>query len=222
MSPSVSAVRLLLRTHHCQLGHSIQELLLNAAAAVVLPHGKGFPGTSSKAATDKKAICFATAGEKGIIKVWSAATAQCLHELKGQGGMQAGNYVELALLPGGAGLMAASADCNLHFFDPKVLHAHISRFLMAVSADCNQPFFLDQRYSIWVSTNLLHAWAGLTDATYATDWNSCNACNVWFCTLVCSQHAINRPTGSPRWATDCPVLTDVTPCRKKSWSYASS
>ena len=105
------------------------ECLFAIAGAVILPPGKGYPGTtsssssssSSKAgAPDSKAVCFATAGEKGVVKVWSAATGQCLYEQASQGGSQAGNFVDLALLPAAAGLMAASADCNIHFFDPKV------------------------------------------------------------------------------------------------------
>lgn len=106
----------------CDLIHMVNDLSAKCAGAVVLPSGMGFPGTDSKAAADTKAICFATAGEKGAIKVWSAATGQCLYEEKGMSGMQAANYVELALLPGGAGLLAASADCNLHFFQPQVQH----------------------------------------------------------------------------------------------------
>ena len=94
-----------------------------SAGAVVLPAGKGFPGTrssDSEPTTDKKAVFFATAGEKGVVKIWSAATAQCVYEQQGLGSIQAGNYVELGLTAGGAGLMAASADCNLHFFAPQV------------------------------------------------------------------------------------------------------
>ena len=92
-----------------------------STGAVILPSGKGFSGIGNQISiADKKAVFFATAGEKGVVKVWSAATAECVSEHKGQSSMQAGNYVELALLPDGAGLMAASADCNLHFFTPQV------------------------------------------------------------------------------------------------------
>ena len=138
------------------------------AGAVILPAGKGFPGTrtgDSEATTDKKAVFFATAGEKGVVKIWSAATAQCVYEQQGLGSIQAGNYVELGLMAGGAGLMAASADCNLHFFAPQVMTLWIlawccavfllhmskrnltvargARF-MAASADCNLHFFAPQ------------------------------------------------------------------------------
>lgn len=99
--------------------------LFAIAGAVILPPGKGFPGTASSssskaAASDSKAVLFATAGEKGVLKVWSAATGHCVYEQPSQGVTQAGNFVSLALLPGAAGLMAASADCNIHFFNPKV------------------------------------------------------------------------------------------------------
>ena len=102
--------------------HQVTHSHSLSAGAVILPSGKNFPGTSDqRSIADKKAVFFATAGEKGVVKIWSAATAECVYEHKGQSGMQAGNYVELALLPDGAGLMAASADCNLHFFTPQVL-----------------------------------------------------------------------------------------------------
>ena len=101
---------------------SSTDALRGDAGAVILPSGKGFPGTSSgaPASTDSKAVCFATAGEKGVVKVWSAGTGQCVYEQSGQGSIEAGNLVELALLPGGSGLMTASADCNLQFYKPQV------------------------------------------------------------------------------------------------------
>ena len=89
----------------------------------MVPSDQGFPGTSSELqsqAAGKRPIFFATAGESGIVKIWSSATAQCVYEHQGLGTTAGGNYVAVALLPGSAGLMVATADCNLLFLQPKV------------------------------------------------------------------------------------------------------
>lgn len=93
-----------------------------ASGAVVIPSGHDFPGTAvdNNSPAGKKPIFFATAGENGVVKIWSSATAQCVYEHKGHSHTTGGNYVHLALLPGNAGLMVASADCNLLFLQPKV------------------------------------------------------------------------------------------------------
>ena len=93
------------------------------AGAVVVPSDQGFPGTSSELqsqAAGKRPIFFATAGESGTIKIWSSATAQCVYEHQGLSTTAGVNYVAVALLPGSAGLMVATADCNLQFLQPKV------------------------------------------------------------------------------------------------------
>lgn len=94
-----------------------------AIGAIVVPSGQGFPGTSIEEQSQlpgKRPIFFATAGESGVVKIWSSATAQCVYEHKGSGPTAGGNYTDVALLPGNAGLMVATADCNLIFLQPEV------------------------------------------------------------------------------------------------------
>ena len=77
--------------------------------------------TSQQLRGQKKAVFFATAGEKGVIKVWRSDTATCVYTHDSPDGVGvAQNYVELALLPGGAGLLAASADARILFLQPQV------------------------------------------------------------------------------------------------------
>ncbi|KAL3146439.1 hypothetical protein ABBQ32_003118 [Trebouxia sp. C0010 RCD-2024] len=90
--------------------------------AVVIPSDKGFPGTATEVpsqAPGKRPVFFATGGESGRVKIWSSATAQCVYEHLGLGTTAGGNYTAVAMLPGHAGLMAATADCNLLFLQPK-------------------------------------------------------------------------------------------------------
>lgn len=93
------------------------------AGAVVIPSDQGFPGTSTELqsqAPGKRPIFIATAGESGQVKIWSSATAQCVYEHQGLGSTAGGNCVAVAMQPGDAGLMVATADCNLLFLQPKV------------------------------------------------------------------------------------------------------
>ncbi|KAL0037148.1 hypothetical protein WJX79_002653 [Trebouxia sp. C0005] len=92
--------------------------------AVVIPTGHHFPGTAldspqTQSPASRKPVFFATAGENGTVKIWSSATAQCVYEQKGPASTAGGNYIHLALMPANAGLMVASADCNLLFLQPK-------------------------------------------------------------------------------------------------------
>jgi hypothetical protein len=119
----------------------------------VLPLGSAFPGvtaaaaavvTSSSKAPANRPIFFVTAGERGILRIWSSLTGKCVYTHHGssssllqqgpaKGGRKAaaaaagdaaaapGNeFVELLLLPGGKGLMAATGDARLLFFYPEV------------------------------------------------------------------------------------------------------
>jgi U3 small nucleolar RNA-associated protein 13 len=66
-------------------------------------------------------VCFATGGEKGIIKLWRVDTGKCVYEQPASAAMAssaAGGIVELALLPGAAGLVTATQDCRLLFHRP--------------------------------------------------------------------------------------------------------
>ncbi|DBA77464.1 TPA: hypothetical protein ACH3X1_009289 [Trebouxia sp. C0004] len=92
--------------------------------AVVIPTGHHFPGTAldspqTRSPGSRDSVFFATGGENGTVKIWSSATAQCVYAQKGPASTAGGNYIHLALMPGNAGLMAASADCNLLFLQPK-------------------------------------------------------------------------------------------------------
>ena len=70
------------------VGSSIHSavFLCPRAGAVVLPLGAGFPGMSAavKTATrgplGKASVFFATAGERGVIKIWSAETGCCVYQ----------------------------------------------------------------------------------------------------------------------------------------------
>ena len=67
-------------------GHHFHSAVLPRAGAVVLPLGAGFPGmpAASKTATcgplGKASVFFATAGERGVIKIWSAETGCCVYQ----------------------------------------------------------------------------------------------------------------------------------------------
>ena len=89
----------------------------------MIPSDQGFPGTTTdldSKAPGKRPIFFATAGESGRVKIWSSASGQCVYEHQGLGTTAGGNFVAVAALPGSAGLMVATADCNLLFLQPKV------------------------------------------------------------------------------------------------------
>lgn len=97
-----------------------------------------------------KAHFFAAAGERGVVRIWRSDTGTCLYTYSGSSssllqGPAAGSsgsskkkqktalgasevmaaaagdeLVELMLLPGGKGLLAATGDARLLFFHPKV------------------------------------------------------------------------------------------------------
>lgn len=118
----------------------------------MLPLGSAFPGvaaadstalTSSKAGSSKKPLFVATAGERGVLRIWRTDTGSCVYTHhgssssllqqgpgKGKKRAAAGDgsdataagseFLELMLLPGGKGLMAATGDARLLFFYPSV------------------------------------------------------------------------------------------------------
>lgn len=65
---------------------------------------------------------FATAGEKGRVKLWRSDTGTCVYEEPSGAGLVPGSaaaeYTDLSLLPGGAGLLAITADARLLFLAP--------------------------------------------------------------------------------------------------------
>lgn len=107
----------------------------------VLPPGGAFPGVQKAAAAAGAAapLHFATAGERGQVRIWRADTAACVHTQR-RGGLAAraskkaaaaaaaaagddegpppagAEMTDLQLLPGGRGLMAATGDARLLFF----------------------------------------------------------------------------------------------------------
>ena len=111
-----------------------------------IPSGQSFPGTSTEGqslAPGQRPIFFATAGESGVVKIWSSATAQCVYEHKGAATTAGGNYTDVAMLPGNAGLMVATADCNLLFLQPKVqsaLSIHVASMHDQYHAQLVMPF----------------------------------------------------------------------------------
>ncbi|GLI67244.1 hypothetical protein VaNZ11_011426, partial [Volvox africanus] len=108
---------------------------------VALPPGAPFPGVPKLAAEiaaqlkgSNKVVYFATAGEKGAIKLWRSDTGVCVAEVAPEvavAGSAASELTDLALLPAvaaasatagaalGPGLMAATADARLVFFTPQ-------------------------------------------------------------------------------------------------------
>lgn len=126
-------------------------LFVRATGVAVLPTGSAFPGaaaaasqvSSSSKKASHKALCFATAGEKGQIRIWRSDTGNCVYTHHGSsssllqahgsskskravaaaadGVAAAGSeFVELLLLPGGKGLLAATGDARLLFYYPTV------------------------------------------------------------------------------------------------------
>jgi hypothetical protein len=76
-----------------------------------------------------QAVFFATAGEKGVIKVWRSDSGGCVHEsaaLHAASGAAAGGgggaaspaheYTDLSLVPGGQSLLATTGDARLLFY----------------------------------------------------------------------------------------------------------
>jgi U3 small nucleolar RNA-associated protein 13 len=118
------------------------------AGLAVLPTGSAFPGVLSvesliKQGLSSKAHFFATAGERGIVRIWRSDTGSCVYTYSGSssGGSSGSSkkkqktalgaaevvaaaagseLLELMLLPGGKGLLAATGDARLLFFHPKV------------------------------------------------------------------------------------------------------
>ena len=89
-----------------------------------LPPGLAFPGlpaAGSGKAGKAPPACFATGGERGVVRLWRADTAKCVYEQPASAAVAsaaAGGIVELALLPGGVGLLTATQDCRLLFHRP--------------------------------------------------------------------------------------------------------
>jgi U3 small nucleolar RNA-associated protein 13 len=126
----------------------VYEALEGLAA---LPPGGAFPGTAAGATAAGAGaggpVYFATAGERGQVRLWRSDTAQCVYtQRRDGGGAGAGagsdapgkkrkgvaggaaddegpppagaELTDLQLLPGGRGLMAATGDARLLFFAP--------------------------------------------------------------------------------------------------------
>ncbi|KAK9810337.1 hypothetical protein WJX72_008955 [[Myrmecia] bisecta] len=110
-----------LRTHTKVATVPVYEAL---EAATFLPAHAGFPGTTREGVTDSKAKqCqfFATAGEKGVLKIWRSDTGRCVYEQSAEAGSNLGGQLtHVALLPGNQGLMAVTADCRLLFYQLQV------------------------------------------------------------------------------------------------------
>ena len=119
-----------------------------------MPVGAAFPGIPTAPALLQQGLSgkvhfFATAGERGVVRIWRSDTATCVYtysgsssSLLGSSGSSGGSskkkqktalgasevvsaaagdeLLELLLLPGGKGLMAATGDARLLFFHPKV------------------------------------------------------------------------------------------------------
>lgn len=115
--------------------------------------GSAFPGVLPVTSLMQQGLAnkthfFATAGERGVVRIWRSDTGACLYTYNGssssllqQGGSSSGSsrkrqktalgasedaaaagseLLELLLLPGGKGLLAATGDARLLFFHPKV------------------------------------------------------------------------------------------------------
>ncbi|GIM03852.1 hypothetical protein Vretimale_8516 [Volvox reticuliferus] len=134
---------------------------------VALPPGAPFPGVPKLAAEmaeqfkgSKKFVYFATAGEKGAIKLWRSDTGVCVAEVAPEvavAGSAACELTDLALLPAvaaasatagaalGPGLVAATADARLLFYTPQNVggspHLVLSRQLVG-----NQDQVTDLRF----------------------------------------------------------------------------
>ena len=142
-----------------------------ALPTAVAPSAAAFPGATAvmaaaaaaamgggSAVKGKRCILFATAGDKGKVKIWRSDTATCVYEevrrrcgdgmdprgvcihrrllesypeipppdtqAQGAGivsGSASAEYTDLALLPGGTGLLATTADARLLFLTPSTL-----------------------------------------------------------------------------------------------------
>lgn len=102
------------------------EGVVAVPATMCLPSATTAKGSKAKAAdkelggTAGAPLCFATGGEKGVVKLWRADTAQCLWDgaVEGAGTPTASGAIsELRALPGGAGFLAATQDCRLLFLE---------------------------------------------------------------------------------------------------------
>ena len=91
------------------------------AGLACIPAKSPLPGVAAAAAAaaaagagaSKKVLCFATGGEKGVVRIWRADTGTCLYEQKSGAAAAAGGIQELQLLPGGEGVMTATQDCRI-------------------------------------------------------------------------------------------------------------
>lgn len=95
---------------------------------MTLPLGGHFPGTAAAAAAaskpGSKIVLFATAGEKGSLRLWRSDSGACLYEkavyAEGTAFSSADELTDLLLAPGGAGLVAATSDARLLFYGVQV------------------------------------------------------------------------------------------------------
>jgi U3 small nucleolar RNA-associated protein 13 len=103
---------------------AVEGLVALAAGGVAAGGAAGaparrWPGVPRAAPGAPPPLCFATGGEKGLVKLWRADTGACVHAGGGPGAPPpaAGGVVELSAAPGGA-LLAATADCRLLLLRP--------------------------------------------------------------------------------------------------------
>jgi U3 small nucleolar RNA-associated protein 13 len=81
------------------------------------------PPATSAAIGPKRPLYFATAGEKGAVKVWRSDTASCVYqppaELTAVTGGANSEATDLRLMPGGHQLLLSTSDCRLLLLAPE-------------------------------------------------------------------------------------------------------
>lgn len=86
-----------------------------------MPAGATYAPNPTAAAAGSKAVHFLTAGEGGRLKMWRVGAGKPVWQQPQAGARRAaGEMTGLQPLATGEGFMAATADCRLEFFEPRV------------------------------------------------------------------------------------------------------
>jgi hypothetical protein len=147
------------------LSAAVAVLPLGSAFPGVTSAEAAAAATTSSKAPAARPIFFVTAGERGTLRIWSSLAGKCVYTHHGsssssllqQGPAKSGRkaaaaaaagdaaaaapgseLLELLLLPGGKGLMAATGDARLLFFHPEVRVCYVTCYKRCHTQD----FFL--------------------------------------------------------------------------------
>ncbi|MEW5303709.1 MAG: hypothetical protein WDW36_006375 [Sanguina aurantia] len=105
----------------CQGGWKERRSRVHASVGWILEGRSGALAAAAASKGIKKTVFFATAGDKGLVRLWRSDSGACVHSTAPEGAVAsaATEFTDLALVPGDEGsLMVTTADARLLFYQP--------------------------------------------------------------------------------------------------------